>query len=286
MTMPVRWIFAFVLLSATVGAQDDAAALLDRAVAAFRANEPKQKHWNWQTVETRELVDRPGRTVERFPAVTVESILRPDGRRCSAVAAWGDGRRPYLADADPEERCQAMDAIAPPFPPLGVLLSRRGKVTERGAAAIVLAVEPDRSRVKDPNFDIRCGASIRATVRLDPASMFPLRIEGEVSESGCDSTFTAVNQYETMTRGPMSSNFRKGATFRVDWRLEKDKTGDPAKSYWITAAQHYSQPWNSDNRVLYYWGRQVSVKNEGHRLVKEMKTTAQEFAVGSQVIFR
>ena len=274
------------MLAATARAQDDAAALLSRAVEAFRANEPKQRYWNWQTAEVRTLVDRSGGAVESFPSVTVESVLRPDGRRCNAVTAWGDGRRPYLADADPEARCQAMDPIAAPFPPLGVLLSRRGKVVERGSQAIVLSVEPDRTRLKDDNFDVRCGASIRATVRLDPATMFPLRIEGEVAESGCDSTFTAVNQYETMTRGPMSSNFRKGATFWVDWRLEKDKTGDPAKSYWIAAAQHYSQPWNNDNRVLYYWGRQVPVRKEGHRLVKEMKTTAQEFAVGSQLIFK
>jgi hypothetical protein len=84
----------------------------------------------------------------------------------------------------------------------------------------------------------------------------------------------------------MSSNFRKGSTFWVEWRLEKDKTGDPGKDFWIASAQHYSQPWNNDNRVLYYWGRQVAVLHEGHRLVKDLATTAQEFVVGSELIFK
>ena len=287
--MIAKWLCAVcaaLVFASCARAADDAAALLAKAVEAFRANQPKERNWNWQIVESRELVDRSGKTVQRFPGVTSESILRSDGRRCNAVVSWGDGRKPYLADADPDQRCQAMDAIAPPFPPLGVLLSRRGKVIEKTPAAIVIDVDPDKTRLKDPNFDIRCGASIRATVRLDAASLFPLRIEGEVAESGCDSTFNPVNQYETMTRGPMSSNFRKGSTFWVEWTLEKDKTGDPGKSFWIAATQHYSQPWNNDFRVLYYWGRQVPVLREGHRLVKDLKTTAQEFVVGSELIFK
>jgi hypothetical protein len=150
----------------------------------------------------------------------------------------------------------------------------------------VIAVSPDPGKMKDADFDVRCGASIRATVRLDPGTFFPVRIEGEVAESGCDGTFAAVNQYETLTRSPMASSFRKGSTFQVEWTLEKDKTGDAGKSFWIAAAQHYSMPWNNDNRVLYYWGRQVPVLHEGHRLVKELKTTAQEFVVGSELIFK
>jgi hypothetical protein len=278
---------AVVLIFTTVAySAGDATALLTKAVAAFRANDPKQKNWNWQTTETRELVDRSGKAAQKFPTVVSESILRSDGRRCNAVVSWGDGRKPYLADADPDQRCQAMDAIAPPFPPIGVLLSQRAKLVSQDAKEITIEVEPDKSKLKDADYDIRCGASIRATVRLDAATYFPLRIEGEVAESGCDNTFKPVNHYETMTRGPMSSNFRKGSTFWVEWSLQKDKTGDAGKSYWIASAQHYSQPWNNDNSVLYYWGRQVPVRQEGHRLVKDLKTSAQEFVVGSELIFK
>ena len=281
-----KWFCLVCALAATAPAADDAGTLLSKAVDAFRRNDPKQKHWNWQTVETRELVDRSGKAAQDFPTVTSESVIRSDGRRCNAVVTWGDGKKPYLADADPDERCRAMDATAPPFPPVGVLLSHRGKVVSKADGVVTIAVEPDKSRLKDADFTVRCGASIRATVKLDAATSFPLRIEGEVAESGCDNVFTPVNHYETMTRAPMSSNFRKGATFWVEWALEKDKTGEPDRSFWITTAQHYSQPWNNDSRVLYYWGRQVPVMHEGHRLIKDMKTTAQEFVVGSELVFK
>jgi len=38
--------------------------------------------------------------------------------------------------------------------------------------------------------------------------------------------------------------------------------------------------------VLYYWGRQNTVRHEGHRLIKDIKTTAQEFVVGSELVFK
>lgn len=284
--MTAQWLCVFFALTTTAFAADDAVTILAKAVDAFRKNEPKQKHWNWQTVETRQLVDRSGNAVQKFPEVTSESVIRGDGRRCNAVLAWGDGRKPYLADADPDERCQAMEAIRPPFPPVGVLLNHRAKALSKSPAMVTIAIEPDKSKLKDPNSDTRCGASIRATVTLDAVTSFPLRIEGEVAESGCDGSWMPVNHYETMTRAPMSSNFRKGSTFRVEWSLEKDKTGDPEKNYWIITTQHYSQPWNNGPTVLYYWGRQLPVKREGHRLIKDTRTTAQEFVVGSELVFK
>src|SRR5437667_264577 len=93
-----------------------------------------------------------------------------------------------------------------------------------------------------------------STARARPFRSFPLRIEGEVVETGCDNTWTPVNQYETLTRAPMSSNFRKGSTFRVEWSLEKDKAGDPERDFWIATAQHYDQPWRSGATTIYYWG--------------------------------
>jgi hypothetical protein len=84
----------------------------------------------------------------------------------------------------------------------------------------------------------------------------------------------------------MVSQFRKGATFLVVYGLQKDKFDNPANSFWISTEQHYSQPWDADARVIYYWGRQVTVgRTVGHRLVKDIKTTAQEFGAGSQLRF-
>ena len=45
--------------------------------------------------------------------------------------------------------------------------------------------------------------------------------------------------YETVTRQPMVSQFRKGASFRVVYALQKDKFDNPANSFWISTEQHY-----------------------------------------------
>jgi hypothetical protein len=274
----------FAIFTAT--AAEDAAPLLAKATEAVRLNAAHQRNWNWQTVETRELVDRSGKATERFPSVTSESVIRSDGRRCNAILAWGDGKKPYLADADPDERCQAMDAIAPPFPMAGVLASHRATVTQRNASTVTIDIQPDKSRLKDADYAIRCGSSIRATLRLDTATLFPVSMEGELEEAGCDGRIQTVNHYEAMTKAPMTSNFRKGSTFRLEWTLQKDRSGDADKNYWISSAQTFSYPWNNESAVLYYWGRQLAVMHEGHRLVKTTKTAAQEFVVGSELIFK
>jgi hypothetical protein len=83
----------------------------------------------------------------------------------------------------------------------------------------------------------------------------------------------------------MVSQFRKSAAFRVPYALQKGKFDNAANSFWISTEQRYEQPWNSDTRVLYYWGRQVPTRGTGHRLVKDIKTTAKEFGAGSQLRF-
>jgi hypothetical protein len=268
------------------GAQESAAGLLARAAAAFESNAKNEKHWNWNILETRQLLSKSGEILQRFPSVTSESVIRSNGRRCNALTAWGDGREPYMKDADPDERCQAFNALGTPFQVALLLNSNNAKLIERSGSEIRISVFPDHSRTKSRDYNVRCAASIKATIQLDAATFFPIRIEGEVAESGCDGEFQPVVYYETVTRQPMVSQFRKGATFRVAYALQKDKFDNPANSFWISSEQHYEQPWNPDARVLYYWGRQVPVTHRnGHRLVKDNKTTAKEFGVGSQLRF-
>jgi hypothetical protein len=287
MTTPRLGLLALFLAAAfPAAAQDDATALLAKAVAAFENNQKNEKQWNWSIVETRHLLNRSGEILQSFPSVTSESVIRSNGRRCNALTAWGDGREPYMKDADPDERCQAFNALGTPFEVALLLKGATAKVIEQSSSAIRISVLPDKSRTKSPDYGVRCAASIRATIQLDPATFFPVRIEGEVVESGCDGEFQPVVHYETMTRQPMVSQFRKGASFRVVYALQKDKFDNPANSFWISTEQHYMQPWNSDARVLYYWGRQVPVtRMTGHRLVKDIKTTAREFGAGSQLRF-
>src|SRR6185369_6536249 len=277
-----------VLLASVIpaAAQESAAALLAKAVEAFENNQKSEKHWNWNIVETRHLLSKSGEMLQSFPSVTSESVIRSNGRRCNALTAWGDGREPYMKDADPDERCQAFDALGTPFQVALLLKSANAKLIDRSASEIRISVVPDHSRTKSRDYNVRCAASIKATIELDARTFFPVRIEGDVAESGCDGEFRPVVHYETMTRQPMVSQFRKGAAFRVAYALQTDKFDNPANSFWISTEQHYEQPWNSDARVLYYWGRQVPVKRStGHRLVKDIRTTAREFGAGSQLRF-
>ena len=277
-----------VLLASVIpaAAQESAAALLAKAVEAFENNQKSEKHWNWNIVETRHLLSKSGEMLQSFPSVTSESVVRSNGRRCNALTAWGDGREPYMKDADPDERCQAFDALGTPFQVALLLKSANAKLIDRSASEIRISVVPDHSRTKSRDYNVRCAASIKATIELDARTFFPVRIEGDVAESGCDGEFRPVVHYETMTRQPMVSQFRKGAAFRVAYALQTDKFDNPANSFWISTEQHYEQPWNSDARVLYYWGRQVPVTHStGHRLVKDIRTTAKEFGAGSQLRF-
>lgn len=261
---------------------DDAAGLLARVRAAYQRNQAQEKHWNWTAVETRTLINKTGNPIESFPAVTAESLIKSDGRRCNAVVSWGDGRKPYMADADSDTRCQAMDYFRAPFSVAALLEGANAT-----AAGSTLTILPDKARLKSKDNAVRCAASIRATVQVDPATSFPTRIEGEVAETGCDLEFSPVMQYGSRSTGPAKSNFRKGATFRMDFALQQDRLGHPENSFWITVSQRYVQPWDSENFSLYYWGRRVTVTAGGaaHRLVKEVRTTAKEFGAESQLRF-
>jgi hypothetical protein len=268
-------------------AGDDAPELLAKAEAAFQHNLANEKHWNWTITETRELQDKFGRTVQTFPVVRSESVIVGEGRRCNAVTYWSDGHPAYLKDAAPEDRCQAYNALGTPFQVEFLLQSSNAKVVSRDAQAITIAVSPDKARQKSTEYGIRCAAAISATVELDPATFFPLRIEGRVVDSTCDAMFRPVMHDTPITRSPMSSNFRKGTAFRVIYALQKDRFENPANSYWITTEQHYDQPISEDFTVVYYWGRQFRIRAEnGRRLIKNITTAAKEFGAGSQLTFK
>src|SRR4051812_44620604 len=90
-----------VILFASAGfAADDAHALLAKARAAYLENRDHARFWNWTSATTRTIFDKDDIVLQQLPSVTVESPIRSDGKRCNAVLSWGDGEKPYLADAD------------------------------------------------------------------------------------------------------------------------------------------------------------------------------------------
>jgi len=281
---PVLLILAVLSLRA---ADPEADALLAKSVAAFESNFANEKNWNWTTSEKRQLADRYSKPVQTFPDVRSESVITSNGRRCNAVTFWGDGHQPYLKDAPPEERCLAYNALTVPFSVSELLRGGNAKITSRAHDTVTLSLAPDKNRQKDKSYGVRCAASIEATVRLDAATSFPLRIEGRVADSGCNSNFVPVMQDTPIDRGPMASNFRKGSTFRVVWSLQKDRFENPANSFWMITEQHYDQPVNDEMTVLYYWGRQFRIRTaRANRLIKDVTTAAQEFGAGSQITFK
>ena len=280
-------LFCVIAARPAAAAESGAAGLLAKAVAAFEHNLENETHWNWTSTETRAVADKAGKVLQRFPSVTSESVILGNGRRCNAVTSWGDHHEPYLKDAAPEDRCQAYNAIGTPFQVALLLKSTNARVTARSAEAITIAVSPDKSRQKNPEYSVRCAASIEAEIQLDPATSFPLSIEGRVVDSGCNGDFVPVMHDTPITRGPMSSNFRKGARFHVTYALQKDRFDNPANAFWISKEQHYDQPLEQDAGVLYFWGRQFPIRTiDGHRLIKDVSTTAQEFGAGSQLTFK
>src|SRR5579871_1140183 len=105
----------FVAIFSTVATAQDAAALLAKAREAFTANREQQRYWIWTSTTTRSMLDKLGNVIETIPSVTVESPIRADGKRCTAVLAWGDGLEPYLANASAEERCKVQEEVPPTF---------------------------------------------------------------------------------------------------------------------------------------------------------------------------
>jgi hypothetical protein len=286
--MPARCLVCLLAVLPLRAADTDAIDLLTKSVAAFQQNWQNEKNWNWTTSEVRRLTDRSGKPVQTLPQVRSESVMLGSGVRCNAVTFWGDGHEPYKKDASPEERCQNYNALGTPFDVVVLLKSATAKIASRSADSVTVAVTPDKSRQKDHNYAVSCGASIEATIKLDAKTSFPLTIEGRVADSGCNTNFMPVMQGDTaIDRGPMSSNFRKGSTFRIEWKLQKDRFENPANSFWIVADQHYDQPISDELTVLYYWGRQFRIQtSHAYRLIKDVTTTAQEFGVGSQLTFK
>lgn len=263
----------------------EALGLLSKASAAFDSNMARERHWNWTAQEKRELATRSGDIMQSLPSVTAESVLRGDGNRCNAVVAWGDGLKPFKIAASADERCRAMDEFHAPFEVQELLRGSQATTVADWEGGAAISITPDKVRQRSSDPAIRCAASIEATVRLDLGSFFPRSIEGKVVGDGCELRGAPVVQYGGAANAQMRSTFRKGASFRMVFQLQKDKFGNEANSYWICTSQHYLMPWESDSDAIAYWGRQMHVKTGGHQLVKDIETRAREFSADSAVTF-
>jgi hypothetical protein len=263
-----------------------AADLLAKAREAFAHNQEHQDHWNWTTTENRTMVDHAGHKAQDLPWVTVESVIRQDGRRCNAVLAWGDGVEPYKLHESADARCAGQEPLEPPFRIESLLQSANVKLGARSATEIRLQILHDKPRLQDPRHDVRCTASIQATLGLDPATFFPKHLEGEVVDSGCEEeTMQELHYGESQPPRPLHRLLRKGTTFRLEYELQPDKFGNHSNSYWISVEQHWSRPFQPHASGLVYSNRMFQLVQDvrGPRLIQDNRTTAQEFGVVSEI---
>jgi len=257
-------------------ARDDAAALLAKAASAFERNQRQEMHWNWTAAETRTLLGNGG-VEQKLPDVTVESVIRTDGRRCNAVLSWGDGTTPYLIDSDADSRCQATEAFRPPFEIAELLKGGKVRVLSHPPEATVLSIVPDTLRQRSTDPEVSCAASIRATIQLDPATSFPFQIEGEVAASGCAATAIVPLHYGTEDFVNTRRGFGKGAKFRMTFELQPDRFQHPERSFWIRVFERYDMPLVARVGAMVVWGRRFPLLYGMQRVVKESRTTAREF---------
>ncbi|HLJ50197.1 MAG TPA: hypothetical protein VKU01_29490 [Bryobacteraceae bacterium] len=274
------------MAAASCAPKPDAAVLLAKASAAFEHNDQQEVNWNWNVEEDRWVLNKRGRRLQTLPSVTLESLIRKDGRRCNAVLAWSDGIEPYLARGDPDARCQAIGYFRFFFSVPELFKSSHAKVVSQSDVGVMITIPADRERSRSPAHVVSCAASIEATVLLDRGTFFPRVIDGKVAESGCDvDDIRAVDRYEHRPIAVAHSTFRKGSVFRVAYELQPDRFPSGGHSFWIRVREHYDSP-REGGGSWFIWGRHVPLIAiaAGQRLVKDMRTTAQEFGANSKVL--
>jgi len=268
--------------SHAAGEPPDARTLLQMAISAFQRNQEQEIHWNWTATEERTLLGKDG-AEQKLPDVTVESVIRSDGRRCNAVLSWGDGTAPYLINSDPDSRCQATEAFRPAFDVAELLKSSHVRLVSRQPKDIVLTILPDKEREKSPDPNVSCAASIRATVALDPATSFPRQIDGELVGSGCAPTASVPLHYGREDVVNTRLSFQKGAKFYMTFELQPDRFQKPERSFWIRVSEHYDMPLVARAGAMIVWSRRFLMTAGVQRIVKEVHTTAREFGTETTI---
>ncbi|HWZ33468.1 MAG TPA: hypothetical protein VNX18_19140 [Bryobacteraceae bacterium] len=270
-----------------VAADSDASAFLAKARSAFIENRAHERHWTWTTTTTRSIIDKHDNVLEQIPSVTVESPIRSDGKRCNAVLAWGDGREPYLANADADARCTVEQEAQDSFRLDALLRSAHVKIRSRSPQAITLAIDADKGTKDSTDPVQRCTGSAQAIVQIDPATFYPKHIEVTFVESGCEQQVTVVNHYDDRPISKALSAFRKGSVLQLDYALQRAKAGNAENDFWICEHRHAVNQLRGNSRGLILWGRQFELTSSGgdRRVVVDGTTVANELATESTLKF-
>jgi len=281
----MRVLVLFSLLSAVAFAED-AQALLAKARASFVANQAQERYWIWTSITTRSIVDQSGKTVDQFPAVTIESPIRSDGKRCNAVVAWGDGVEPYLKSAGADERCKVEEEVQPVIRLEAVFESDRVGLTRRTDSEVTLALHPDKG-FHNGDEAKRCAASLEGSIRLDPQTNFPRRIDFTVASGGCERKRALLEDHYAGSIVQAAGGYAKGTRVQIEYTLERDKTGHAPRDFWIATRRRVIQPLPRNLTGVVISGRSFEVTSRGpdRQGVSEVTTTATEVSADSLLKF-
>jgi hypothetical protein len=273
------------LLSAVASAED-ARPVLAKARAAFLANQSQERYWIWTSITTRSILDRSGKAVDQFPAVTIESPIRSDGKRCNAVVAWGDGVEPYLKNASADERCKVEEEVQPVIQLEAVFESERVSLTGRTDSEITLAIHPDKvAHTRDEAK--RCAASLEGSIGLDPQTNFPGRIDFTVASGDCERKRALLEDHYAGSIVQAAGGYAKGTRVHIEYTLERDKTGHAPRDFWIATRRRVIQPLPRNLTGVVISGRSFKVSSRGpdRQGVSEVTTTATEVSAESLLKF-
>jgi len=268
---------ALLLASLTpASAQQNATDLLAKAAGAFERNHTKESNWSWTVEERAYTHDAAGKTVQQFPIVKVESVIRSDGRRCEAIVSWSDGWEPYPEGADNDTRCQLVevDYDLAGLALQKLLTSRAVTITQQDEGSITLVISPDKHL---PSSDplAKCAAAMRGTVRLNRATLFPQAIRAEVIASGCH-----------VKSGRTTWFMDKETSIELEYSLQKDRAGKTENDFWVLARKRVEIA--PEHPGTYLVRNRKFAPNEPRlkqALVSELHTVAQEFGSQSRISF-
>lgn len=283
----MRLAAVFLALFSAIASAEDAAAILAKSRAAFIQNHERERFWNWTTLYERSVVDKNDALIEKLPSVTIESPIRADGKRCSALLAWGDGVEPYLANASAEQRCAVQEEVKELFTMEAFLESRQVKVQSQNASGITLVISLDKEAMKSSDASKRCVASVKGTVRVNLPSYFPTDIQATMPGSACIETrHDVANHYDDSTVKNVTAGQTKGSFIRQQYELQKDKGGDHAKDFWICKHRYSMRPLQKGATAILISGRRFQLTSTGdRRMIIEARTNANELTAESLIKF-
>ena len=280
-------VLAFAIALALTLRAQDAGALLAKAHQAFEENSQRERYWVWTSTTSRSMLDKSGKLLETIPSITVESPIRVDGRRCSAVLAWGDGVEPYLANADAEERCKVQEEVPSTFKLEAVLQYARGTVKSQAAGEIAVTIHASKQASQIEDAVQRCAATVEGSIVLDSRTYFPKLVDLRIPGEGCKLQRTEVQDHYNGSTVQASGGLVKGSHMLIEYQLQKDKSGNRTRDFWVAAHQRRELPIAKNVQALVISGRVIQLASKGREriTVMDIVTRATEASAESVVTF-